>query len=108
MMTALADLATIVNNITEQLMDLSVDVVVIENEVIEVNITVAESQKEFNERVSILNDTITAETLLTNELTLAKVNMDDLLQQLTEAQNAVASVSLDWFFKNKFDFCALD
>ena len=98
MMTALADLAIIVNNITEQLMDLSVDVVVIENEAIEVNITVAESQKEFNERVSILNDTITAETLLTNELTLAKVNMDDLLQQLTEAQNAVASVSLDWFF----------
>ena len=95
MMTALADLATIVNNITEQLMDLSVDVVVIENEAIEVNITVAESQKEFNEKVSILNDTITAETLLTNELTLAKVNMDDLLQQLTEAQNAVASVSLD-------------
>lgn len=108
MMTALADLAIIVNNITEQLMDLSVDVVVIENEAIEVNITVAESQKEFNERVSILNDTITAETLLTNELTLAKVNMDDLLQQLTEAQNAVASVSLDWFFKNKFNFCPLD
>ena len=108
MMTALADSVTIVSNITEQLMDLSVDVDIIENEVIEVNITVAESQKEFNERVSILNDTIIAETLLTNELALAKVNMDDLLQQLTEARNALASVSLDYFFKNKFNFHTLD
>lgn len=95
MMTALADLTTIVNNLTEQLMDLNADVVIIENEAIETNITVAESQKEFIERVSILNDTITTETLLTNELTLAKVNMDDLMQQLTEAQNAVALVSLE-------------
>ena len=95
MMTALADLTTIVNNVTEQLMDLNADVVIIENEAIETNITVAESQKEFNEKVSILNDTITTETLLTNELTLAKVNMDDLMQQLTEAQNAVALVSLE-------------
>lgn len=95
MMTALADLTTIVNNLTEQLMDLNADAVIVENEAIETNITVAESQKEFNERVSILNDTITTETLLTNELTLAKVNMDDLMQQLTEAQNAVALVSLE-------------
>lgn len=95
MLTTHSNLIVNVNGITKELNELIVNNTRINSDAVVANDTASEAQESFQERSEYLNMIENEHTQLVTEINAAKDAMNDLQQQLIEAQEAAALVSND-------------